>query len=214
MFEFIDVEQNSDEWLQLRAGKITSSNLGKIMANDGQAFGNPAKDYAVSICIERITGKPVSGGFSNAHTERGHEQEPLARMAYEEATFSEVRNGGFFNLGDVGCSPDGLVYDDGLVEIKSVIASVHYANLRRQSFDPSYKWQLFGNLKFTGRDWIDFISFCADFPEERQLYICRLDRDDFKEEFKRIDERLEKFRALIKQTHEEILNSKYSVKAA
>lgn len=214
MFQFHDVEQNTEAWEDLRAGKITSSPLGKVMANEGAAFGKPAKDYAVSICIERMTGRKLSGGFSNSHTDRGHAQEPLARMAYEDQTFSEVSNGGFFDLGDIGCSPDGLVYGDGLIEIKSVIPSVHYANLSRQSFDPTYKWQLFANLKFTQREWIDFISFCEDFPEEKQLYVCRIYRGQLVEELKRIDKRLDEFRRLIDKTYKQISESNYMVEAA
>jgi len=214
VFQFHDVEQNTEAWEDLRAGKITSSPLGKVMANEGAAFGKPAKDYAVSICIERMTGRKLSGGFSNSHTDRGHAQEPLARMAYEDQTFSEVSNGGFFDLGDIGCSPDGLVYGDGLIEIKSVIPSVHYANLSRQSFDPTYKWQLFANLKFTQREWIDFISFCEDFPEEKQLYVCRIYRGQLVEELKRIDKRLDEFRRLIDKTYKQISESNYMVEAA
>lgn len=214
MLKFHDVEQNSDLWLDLRAGRITSSSLSKIMANEGKAFGDPAKAYAVSICVERITGKPVGGGFSNDHTDRGHEQEPLARMAYEDETFTEISNGGFFELGDIGCSPDGLVYQDGLIEIKSVIPSVHFANVKRQSFDPTYKWQLYGNLKITGRDWIDFISYCADFPEGQKLYVCRLFAKSCEDEFKRLDARLDEFRRLIDETAKTINDSNYSVKVA
>jgi hypothetical protein len=214
MLRFHDVEQNTDEWLMLRAGKPTSSALGKVMANFGAAFGKPAKDYAVSICIERMTGRPLSGGFSNSHTERGHEQEPLAVLAYEDQTFSQVLNGGFFELDDIGCSPDGLVADDGLIEIKSVIPSVHYANLSRQSYDPTYKWQLYGNLKITGREWIDFISFCPDFPEEKQLYVCRLYRSQLTEQFAQIDTRLDEFKRLIDKTYKQISESNYMVEAA
>lgn len=214
MLKFHDVEQNTDEWLELRSGRITSSALSKIMANEGAAFGKPAKDYAVSICIERMTGRPISGGFSNSHTDRGHEQEPLARMAYEDQNFCEISNGGFFELGDIGCSPDGLVYEDGLIEIKSVIPSVHYTNLSRQSFDPSYKWQLFGNLMLTGRDWIDFISFCQDFPEDKQLYRCRVYRSQLSEEFARMEKRIDEFRKLIDKTYRQISESSYIVEAA
>lgn len=214
MLRFHDVEQNTDEWLQLRAGKPTSSALGKVMANFGAAFGKPAKDYAVSICIERMTGRPLSGGFSNSHTERGHEQEPLAVLVYEDQTFSQVLNGGFFELDDIGCSPDGLVADDGLIEIKSVIPSVHYANLSRQSYDPTYKWQLYGNLKITGREWIDFISFCPDFPEEKQLYVCRLYRSQLTEQFAQIDTRMDEFKRLIDKTYKQISESNYMVEAA
>ena len=137
MLKFYDVEQNSDIWYALRAGKLTSSNLGKVMANFGKAFGEPAKKLAVQIAIEQITGQPISNDYSNAHMERGHEQEPIARMLYEEETFSTVSNGGFYGSDTLSCSPDGLVFDCGVIEIKSVIESVHYANVKRQNVDPA-----------------------------------------------------------------------------
>ena len=121
---FHDINQNTDEWHQLRAGKITSSALSKAMANFGKAFGEPAKKYAVSIAVEQLTGVPISSDYTNDHMARGHDEEPIARMLYEQEYFCEVSNGGFFDLGDIGCSPDGLVYDDGVIEIKSAIPSI------------------------------------------------------------------------------------------
>jgi hypothetical protein len=118
---FIDIDQNTDEWLILRCGKVTGSGVAKVMANDGAAFGQPAKDYAVQIALERLTGIPQGSNYSNAHMERGHEEEPLARVAYEDEFFCDVDNGGFFDCGDTGCSPDGLVGENGLIEIKSHI---------------------------------------------------------------------------------------------
>lgn len=212
MFNYHDIEQNSDEWLQLRAGKLTSSKLGVIMANYGKAFGEPAKKYAVNIAIEQITGSPIASDYTNEHMQRGHEQEPLARMLYEEETFCEVSNGGFFEDVFVGCSPDGLVYDEGLIEIKSVIAPVHFANVKRQSVDPAYKWQCIGNLMFTGREWIDFISYCADFPEDRRLYTYRIQKSDMTEEFSMITSRVFEFKALVDTTRETILNNSYTSK--
>ena len=209
---FHNVAQNTDDWLQLRSGKITSSGLSKIMANYGKAFGEPAKKYATNIALEQILGRPLSsGGFSNDHTERGHEQEPIARSLYEGMFFCEIGNGGFFEAGDVGASPDGLVHGDGLIEIKSVISTIHYDNVRRQSFDPAYRWQLLGNLKVTGRDWIDFVSFCNDFPDDKKLYVYRLNKDDYAKEFEQIDERLSEFRELILASKSTILNSEYCV---
>ena len=210
MFNFHDVDQNSDEWYEMRAGLITSSKLGTIMANYGKAFGEPAKKYAVNIAIEQITGKAISSGYSNEHMERGHEQEPIARMLYEQENFCDVTNGGFFDDGDIGCSPDGLVGDDGVVEIKSVIASTQYATVKRQKLDPAYKWQCIGNLKFTGRDWIDYISYCADFPEDKQLFIHRISKADCEEDFKMIDSRVKEFMMLIIDTKQIILESNYS----
>ena len=161
------------------------------MANYGKAFGDPAKKYAVNIAIEQITGNPIASTFTNDHMERGHEQEPIARMLYEDENFIKVTNGGFFGSDFIGCSPDGLVGDDGVIEIKSVIAPVHYANIKRQNVDPAYKWQCVGNVKFTGRDWIDFVSYCADFPEDKQLFVKRLYFADLHDELAMIDLRVQ-----------------------
>lgn len=207
--KFHDVDQNSDEWFELRGGRLTSSKLGTIMANFGKAFGEPAKKYAVNVAIEQITGEAISSTYSNEHMERGHEQEPIARAAYEDEFFCEVDNGGFFDLGFAGCSPDGLVGDTGLIEIKSVIGSVHYANIKRQAVDPAYKWQCIGNLKFTGREWIDFISYSADFPEDKQLFVVRMHKKDLQQEFEMIDQRIEQFEALVNKTKETIQQSDY-----
>ena len=207
-FKFIDIQQNTEEWLQLRAGKLTSSKLGVIMANFGKAFGEPAKKYAVDIAIEQITGVPMSNTYSNEHMERGHEQEPIARMLYEEETFCDVTNGGFFESKNVGCSPDGLV-NDGVIEIKSVIPHVHFANIKRLAFDPAYRWQCIGNLKFTGSAWIDFISYCEGFPEGKRLFTVRGHREDFEKEFKMIDERVAEFLELIKSTKAVVVDSEY-----
>lgn len=209
--EFLDVEQNSDEWFEMRAGKLTGSKFGTIMANDGKAFGEPAKKYAANIALEQITGKAISSDYSNDHMQRGHDQEPLARMKYEEQFFCTVDNGGFFDCGDTGVSPDGLVGEDGLIEIKSVIPSVHYASIKRQSFDPAYRWQLIGNLKSTERDWIDFVSYCADYPEDKQLFVFRLHKDHYKAEFEKMSIRTALFIKLVKETKESILTNQYQL---
>jgi putative phage-type endonuclease len=200
-FNFIDVEQNTDEWFGLRGGKLTSSKMGCIMANFGKAFGEPAKKYAVNVAIEQITGNPIPSAYSNEHMERGHEQEPIARQLYERQNMIKVSNGGFFESKDkfIGCSPDGLVGTVGVIEIKSVIASTHYASVKRGTVDPAYKWQCIANLKFTGRDWMDFISYCAEFPVDNQLFIYRMNKDDYVKEFDMIDERTEKFKTLVNE---------------
>jgi hypothetical protein len=195
-----DVEQNSDEWMELRIGKATASCFGSFMANDGKAFGDPAKRYALQIALERSTGKKADYSFSNDHMERGHEQEPIARMMYEQERFIDVSNGGFFDCGEYGDSPDGLVGEDGVIEIKSVITSTHYATLMRGSFDPAYRWQLVGHLDCTGRQWVDFCSYCADFPESKQLIIHRLTRDGCAAELERLRARRAEFLALVKET--------------
>lgn len=195
-----DVQQNTEEWQNLRTAKATASNFACFMANDGNAFGDPAKRYALQLALERITGKKAEFSFKNDDMDRGHDQEPIARMLYEDERFVDVTNGGFFDCGQFGDSPDGLVGNDGVIEIKSVIASTHYATLKRGSFDPAYRWQLVGHLDCTGRDWVDFISYCSDFPESGQLIVYRQDRDDFKEELKRLADRRAKFLDLVSET--------------
>ena len=199
-----DVEQNSEEWENLRIGKITSSSFNIIMANYGKAFGEPAKKYALKLALERIKNCKSEYNYSNAHMERGHEQEPIARMLYEDLYFTEVTNGGFFDCGFYGDSPDGLVDNDGVIEIKSVIDTTHYANIKRGSIDPSYKWQVIGHLDCTGREWCDFISYCAEFPETSQLIVYRIYRKDVIEEIKMLSERRKLFNDLIKNLIREI----------
>jgi hypothetical protein len=195
--QFHDVQQNSDAWHELRLGKATASKFGCFMANDGKAFGDPAKDYALKIALERVTGRRAEFSFTNDDMERGHEQEPVARMIYEDDRFVDVGNGGFFDCGEYGDSPDGLIGDDGVLEIKCVVAKTHYATLRRGSFDPAYRWQLVGHLDCTGRQWVDFASYCADFPESEQLIVYRLTRDECAAELERLRERRAQFLALV-----------------
>lgn len=195
-----DIGQGTDEWLDLRAGKVTGSAIAKVMANYGKAFGEPAKDLAATIAVEQLTGKRVqSNSYTNSHMDRGHEEEPIARAAYEAMFFVDVAMGGFYDNGDTGSSPDGLVLDNGLIEIKSAIASVHYSRIKKGGFDSSYKWQFLFNLRESGREWIDFVSYCSDFPEEKRLYVHRINRADFAEEFGMIEARIAEFFALVSE---------------
>lgn len=198
--KFYDVQQNTDAWEALRLGKATNSHAATYMAHDGKAFGDPARRYALQIALEIETGRKAEFSFSTDHMERGHEQEPIPRMLYEEDQFVKTSNGGFFCWGEYGDSPDGLVLKDGCIEIKCVTAAVHYATLLRNSFDPAYKWQLIGHLDCTARDWCDFISYCSDFPEDKQLLIYRLHRDDYTAEINRLIERRQEFLDLVKKT--------------
>jgi hypothetical protein len=183
------------------------------MANEGKAFGEPAKAYAIRLALEQLTGKSTGESYSNAHMERGHEQEPIARMLYEQEHFARVENGGFFDGGNFGCSPDGLVGTDGLIEIKSVIASTHYSTLTRGSFDQAYKWQLVGNLEGTRREWIDFVSYCAEFPEGNQLLVYRLHYQKCEEMIASLRKRREEFLNLVCRVKSDIENYQQVVAA-
>jgi len=176
---FIDVEQNSDEWFDLRIGKATSSKFGVIMANEGKAFGTPAIEYAEKIALEIVTGeRDESSSFSNSYMERGHEFEPIAKDEYEVETFSNVTNGGFNDHGHLGDSPDGNVGKDGCIEIKSVIPKTHWKRLKKGGYDTAYKWQIQGHIWLGDKKWCDFISYCPEMPKDKRLYIHRVERDE------------------------------------
>lgn len=194
-----DVEQNEDEWLDMRIGKVGGSSIGKIMANFGKAFGPPAHDVALKIALESITGTRLDQDFNSPHLERGHEQEPVARTLYEDTTFTKVTNGGFFECGDlIGVSPDGCV-NEGLIEIKCVIYKVHFATLKRGSFDPTYKFQMLMEMGASGRPWVDYAQYCSEFPENKRLFIDRLYAEDYKDDMKNIEDRLNQFVELVEE---------------
>lgn len=198
---FIDVQQNSDEWFDLRIGKITSSNMGKIMANYGKSFGQPAKEYAEKIALEYVTGcRDESSSYSNSFMERGNELEPLALIAYEEDQLISVSNGGFYvqeseHIIKIGDSPDGNIGKNGCIEIKSVIPKTHWKRLKKGGIDTAYQWQIMSHIWIGGKEWCDFVSYCPEMPESKQLYIERVYRDE--EAINKMKIRIAEFRILI-----------------
>ncbi len=202
---FHNVEQNSDDWFAMRLGKATMSNGSKFMANLGKAFGDPAHAYALKLALESIQGCKIGDSYSNAHMERGHEQEPIARDLYEQEYMVTVTNGGFFCNDRYGTSPDGLVGTDGLIEIKSVIYTTHHATLKRAAPDPAYKWQLIGHLDCTGRDWVDFVSYCSEYPVNKQLLTYRVQREDVLADIESLRTRRAEFLNLVDLKKAEIL---------
>lgn len=192
-----DVEQNSPEWEELKLGKASSSSYAKFMANFGKPFGEPAHRYALQIALEIVTGRKADYSFKNDDMERGHEQEPLARMLYEEQFFVDVTNGGFFDWGTHGDSPDGLIGTDGVLEIKSVIASTHEATIKRGKPDPAYRWQNVGHFDGSAREWLDWASFCSDYPDHLQLVVYRMYRNEVEAELAQLAERRAEFLELV-----------------
>ena len=201
---FKDVKQNSEEWFKLREGVATTSNFSKFMANYGKAFGEPAKKYAFKLAKEQVTGKKSEEeSFSNKFMELGHEFEPVALNAYEDKTFNLVSNGGFClseKFEGVGGSPDGLILsDNGGIEVKSVIDWTQRNTIKRNAFDPAYKWQILGNIWLCELDYLDFISYGYNYTEEKKLFIHRVTREEYKDEIDLIEPRLIEFLELIEK---------------
>lgn len=173
----MNAPQGSEAWALERCGRATASCFAHVMA---KGEGKTRTKYLRQVVCERLTGKPAET-FHNGHMDRGTEQEPLAREAYEVLTGYDVEIAGFIPHASLlaGCSPDCLVERDGGAEIKSVIPTIQLETFLRGKYPPEHRPQIQGNLWITGRKWWDFVSFCPDMRAEHlQLYKFRVDRDD------------------------------------
>ena len=167
------------------------------MAHLGKSFGEPAKTYAQHLALERFTKTRIeTSSYTSKAMERGHELEPEARRLYEIEKFVEVTNGGFWENGKLGDSPDGLI-KNGVIEIKSVQPTAHWKRIKKGGIDSSYKWQIHFHIWCTDSKFCDFISYCPEFPEDKQLYIYRVERDE--EIIKQMEERVKEFEELIEE---------------
>lgn len=176
----ITAEQGSEAWLAARAGKVTASMISNVLAKpETAAF----RDYQAQIVAELLTGKPQGSDFTNAAMEFGTENEPFARSAYEVSTGFTVDEVGLVlhpTIDRAGASPDGLVGNSGLAEIKCPKVATHLAYICAGVVPTKYKNQMLWQMACTERDWCDFISFRPDLPERLQLFIVRFKRDEEK----------------------------------
>lgn len=174
------VEQGSELWHELRLGHVTASNVADVMAKGKSGEAITRKKYKMRIVAERLT-KQRQESYSNAAMEWGVEQEPFARMAYEVKNNSLVDKTGFWphpTIEWVGVSPDGLVDNDGLVEIKCPNTTTHIDWVFDGKVPAEYVKQIQCQLWVTGRQWCDFISFDPRLPERNQLFVVRCYRND------------------------------------
>lgn len=173
--------QDSQEWMAARAGKFTASRAADLMAKTRTGSSASRANLIATLVAERITGQPVEG-YRNAAMERGIELEGEARDAYSFLTGNAVIEVGFVTcdwLPNTGCSPDGEVGDEGLVEIKCPSAMAkHLDALLSGSHADEYRWQLQHQLMVTGRKWVDADSYDPRWPEHLQQAIKRVCRDE------------------------------------
>jgi len=170
-----DIEQGSQDWFDMRLGKATASNFSKIVTSRGE-LSKSLEKYALELASQMLITEPEQT-FKNDAMQRGNDLEPLAREAYQEYTFNIVDEVTFFDCGDWGYSPDGLIGKDGLVEFKCPQATTHTKYLFDDKLPTEYKAQVQGGLLVSNRKWCDFVSFHPNFKEER-LFIKRVERDE------------------------------------
>lgn len=170
-------EQGSEAWLDSRRGCITGSNF--RTAREKLKTGKPSKeamDYARDLARERLGGK-APAKFQNAAMRTGTEQEPVARFAYEKRTGNLVEEVGFFATEDglFGLSPDGLIDDDGVLEIKTMVSSDTLFTAVADGDLSAYMDQCLGYLWLLGRQWVDLVLWC---PDLNHMVIKRITRDE------------------------------------
>lgn len=187
----LHLEQGSEAWLQARAGLCTASRFSDARAKLSRASkngiaGDPAGsalDYAWSVALERIAGKPVDESFSTWQMKRGTELEPHARLAYELQTGLLASESGIAitDCGRFAYSTDGLCGDDGLIEIKCPAAPAKIGAIwsNPDEADAEYIDQIQGGMLVTGRQWCDLVVYCPWLESVgKDLFIKRIKRDE------------------------------------
>jgi putative phage-type endonuclease len=176
----LDIVQGSAEWHKQRLGKVTASRVADVIAKTKNGYSASRDNYMAQLICERLTQTPTEG-FSNAAMQWGTETEPLARKAYEALTFTNVVEVAMIDHPFIkmsGASPDGLIGNDGLVEIKCPNTATHIETLLTQKVPSKYITQMQWQLACTKRFWCDFVSFDPRLPNHLQLFVKRVERDD------------------------------------
>ena len=181
-----DLIQGSDEWKIARCGSLGASTLYEALARTKSGWGAGRDNKKAELVLERITGQPREI-FKSAAMEMGNEREPAARLAYHLYSGNHVVDvvGLCRHPHIIGAhaSPDGLVGDDGLLEIKCPQPAAHMDTLVRGVIPQKYQYQMLWEMACTGRQWCDYVSYNPDFPGRLSLWISRCKRDQAKIEW-------------------------------
>jgi putative phage-type endonuclease len=173
------MEQQTEEWFAARLGKVTASRVADVIAKTKSGYSTSRENYMAQLVCERLTNVKAES-FTNSAMQWGTETEPLARSAYEARRDILVDEVGFVPhpfIKDAGASPDGLVGDVGMLEIKCPNTATHLETLLDQKVPSKYNTQMQWQMACTGRDWTDFVSFDPRLPPELQLFVKRVFRD-------------------------------------
>lgn len=174
------MEQRTDEWFQARVGKVTASKVADVIAKTKSGYAASRANYMAQLIAERLTGQPAES-YCNAAMQWGIDTEPHARAAYEFHTDNVVTEVGFIVhpvIAGSGASPDGLVEESGLVEIKCPNTATHIDTLLSGKVPKKYITQMQWQMACTGREWCDFVSFDPRMPEDMRLFVQRVDLDN------------------------------------
>ena len=178
----LDVEQGSAEWHLARTGLVTGSKMADVLAVLKRGGESAARfNYRIQIVTEILTGQPVWDGYLSPEMQWGTDNEPFARAAYEMEEDTSVDQVGMVlheSIPRMGGSPDGLISDDGGVEIKCPKTTTHVKWMLAGTIPEEHEAQMLFYLSCTGRKWWDFVSFDPRLPKALQLFTIRMGRDE------------------------------------
>jgi putative phage-type endonuclease len=180
MIEIKEITQGSEAWFESRIGKATASRISDIVAKTKSGYSTSRANYMAQLVVERMTNQ-VAESYTNAAMEWGTTNEPFARAAYEAKTGVLVDEVGAIDHPTIAmsaASPDGLVGDDGCLEIKCPNTATHIDTVLGGEIAKKYYDQMQWQMTCTGRSWCDFVSYDPRMPEGLQLFVKRIPRDD------------------------------------
>lgn len=174
-----EIIQGSDAWFASRLGKVTASRVADVIAKTKSGYSASRDNYMAQLICERLTGQKGES-FTNAAMQHGTETEPLARSAYENFANVMVEEIGFIDHPRIrmsGASPDGLVGEDGMLEIKCPNTATHIDTLLTQTVPTKHTPQLQWQMACAQRQWVDFVSYDPRLPQDLQLFVKRVEFD-------------------------------------
>jgi putative phage-type endonuclease len=174
------IEQRTEEWFKQRLGKVTASKIADVIAKTKTGVSASRENYSTQLTLERLTGQQAEF-YTNAAMEWGTATEPQARTAYEVYREVLVDEVGFIDHPTIamsGASPDGFVGEDGLVEIKCPESKTQMDTLLNQKVPTKYMPQMQWQMACTGRKWCDFVSYDPRMPQNLQIFVQRVERND------------------------------------
>jgi len=174
-------DQRTAEWYARRVAKVTASRVADVLAKTKTGYSASRAAYMADLVVEAMTGQPKPNGFVSPAMQRGIDMEPTARDRYSAKTGNLVEQIDFVDhptIASAGCSPDGLVGDDAIVEFKTPETHTHFDYIESRTVPSRYYAQIQFQLACTGRKKADFVSFDDRVPEHLQLLIIPVERDD------------------------------------
>lgn len=174
------MEQRTDEWFAARLGKVTASRVSDVLAKIKTGEAAVRRNYKMQLATERLTGQKTDS-YINQAMQDGIDREDTARQIYEIVRDIKVEQVGFIDHPTIkmsGCSPDGLLPDNGILEIKCPIETTHTTNLLERKLPSRYLPQVQWQMACAGADYANFVSYNPNFEPKLQLIYVEVERDN------------------------------------